>query len=174
MSRLIDASTRTNNNNNKVQATTRMSREQVKEVLMNCRANPKHIEDCAVCPLFDVHVNCVSRMADEALEVIEEDEDKMRTLNEFALDLLKAQRPRVMTIDEVKAAKGADLYLEISTREEDTPYITAATLDGVGSKGVSFYHSSFDFATYDRRLYGWRCWTSRPTDSVRETVKWNG
>ena len=89
-----------------------------------------------------------------------------------ALDLLKAQEPRVMTLEEVKASKGDDMYLEISTRTDEIPYITAATLDGVGTKGVVFYCSHFDFVAYNRRLYGWRCWTSRPTDEQREATPW--
>ena len=89
------------------------------------------------------------------------------------LELLKAKRPRVLSLEEVKASKGADVYLEISKRIDEIPYITAATLDGVGTNGVSFYCSSFDFVTYNRRLFGWRCWTYRPTDEQREEVKWD-
>ena len=59
-----------------------MNREQVKEALMNCRTAPKNIEDCATCPLFNVRTNCIARMADEALKVIEEDEDKIKMLSE--------------------------------------------------------------------------------------------
>lgn len=92
---------------------------------------------------------------------------------EKILTLLEAQEPRVLTLDEVKASKGTDMYLEISARPVDVPYITAATLDGVGVKGVTFYHSSFAFLTYNRRYYGWRCWTSRPTEEQRKKVKWN-
>lgn len=91
-----------------------------------------------------------------------------------ALALLKAQEPRVMTLEEVKEAKGNDLFLEISTRTDEKPYITAATLDGVGLKGVTFYHSPFDFKAYNKKSpYGWRCWTVRPTNEQRKAAKWD-
>lgn len=90
----------------------------------------------------------------------------------MAVDALKTQEPRVMTLDEVKASKGGDLYLELSDSPNDVPYITASTLDGVGKYGVSFYHTVCDFSTYGRRAYGWRCWTSRPTDEQREATSW--
>jgi hypothetical protein len=86
---------------------------------------------------------------------------------------LKAQEPRVMTLEEVKASKGNDIYLELSSCPDDTPYITAATLDGVGKYGVSFYHTVCNFCNYGRRAYGWRCWTSRPTEAQREATPWN-
>lgn len=91
---------------------------------------------------------------------------------EDAIALLKAQQPRLMTLEEVKASKDDDMYLEISTRTDEVPYITAATLDGVGTKGVAFYCSHFDFVAYNRRLYGWRCWTSRPNEKVRVDTPW--
>lgn len=84
-----------------------------------------------------------------------------------------SDEPRVMALEEVIAAEGDDIYLEISTRTDEIPYITAATIDGVGIKGVTFYCSHFDFVAYNRRLYGWRCWTSRPTDEQRRAVKWD-
>lgn len=88
------------------------------------------------------------------------------------LELLKAQEPRVMTLEEVKSSVGNDMYLEISTRKDEMSYITAATLDGAGQKGVVFYCDHFDFVAYNRRLYGWRCWTSRPTYEQMEATPW--
>lgn len=84
----------------------------------------------------------------------------------------KAKEPRVMTLEEVKASKGADLFLEISGYIGEATYITATTLDGVGTGGVSFYNDVFDFATYNHSSFGWRCWTSRPTDAQREATPW--
>lgn len=113
---------------------------------------------CFACPYndgIDESTDCKQRWADDALA------------------LLTAQQPRVMTLDEVKASKGADMYIEISTRTDEIPYITAATLDGVGTKGVAFYCSHFDFVAYNRRLYGWRCWTSRPDEKVRADTPWD-
>lgn len=92
---------------------------------------------------------------------------------DMAIEALKSQEPHVMTLEEVKASKGKDIYLELSNHPDDTPYITAATLDGVGKRGVSFYHTVFNFCDYGKRIYGWRCWTSRPTDEQRKAIKWN-
>ena len=91
-----------------------------------------------------------------------------------ALALLKEQEPRVLTLEEVKAAKGTDLFLEISGYPDpDTkPYITAATLDGVGKAGVSFYCNVFEFDTYNKSSYGWRCWNVRPTEEQRGATPW--
>ena len=114
----------------------------------------------------DEETGCPYYGDDEAFEC----EERLRR---DAIALLKAQEPRVMTLEEVKAAKGDDMCLEISTRTDEIPYITAATLDGVGIKGVTFYCSHFDFVAYNRRLYGWRCWTSRPTDEQMKEAKWN-
>ena len=99
--------------------------------------------------------------------------DDGTNMEKDALALLQAQEPRVMTLEEVKASKGNDIYLELSSCPDDTPYITAATLDGVGKYGVSFYHTVCNFCNYGRRAYGWRCWTSRPTDAQREAIPWN-
>ena len=79
---------------------------------------------------------------------------------------------RVMTLEEVKSSVGNDMYLEISTRTDEMSYITAATLDSAGQKGVVFYCDHFNFVAYNRRLYGWRCWTSRPTYDQMEMTPW--
>jgi len=90
-----------------------------------------------------------------------------------AIALLKEQEPRVMTLEEVKAAKGSDMYLEMRGYEDGNEYMTAATLDGVGTRGVNFYHSVFDFESYGKAtIFGWRCWTARPTDEQREGTPW--
>lgn len=88
-----------------------------------------------------------------------------------ALELLKAQEPRVMTLEEAKDSAGKDMFLEIISCPEEPSYITAATLDGVGRTGVTFYHNTFDFCRYNKEQYGWRCWTSRPTEEQRKAVK---
>lgn len=96
-------------------------------------------------------------------------EEQMR---KDAIALLKAQEPRIMTLEEVKSATGSDLFLEISGHPDTKPYMTAVTLEGVGSKGISVYGNTFDFVRYNLRAYGWRLWTSRPTDEQRERTPW--
>ena len=89
-----------------------------------------------------------------------------------AIDLLKAQEPRVMTLEEV------------STLPIDTPVFIEEINDECGwnvfygideEKDVCFcgFKASADY--YDLEEYGmsWRCWSSRPTDEQREETKWD-
>lgn len=85
-----------------------MNREQVKEILTNCRAEPKTVEDCAVCPLFGVHVNCRARMADMALEVIEADEKALKTLAEFIKHIAKLGNIAATAIDDAYKKNGIE------------------------------------------------------------------
>ena len=88
-----------------------------------------------------------------------------------ALALLKAQEPRVMTLEEVNALDWDYCYLE----QERLPgkeyrgmlgkYImTCVTWPSITAAKIS----------YGAENYGrtWRCWTSRPTDEQRQAVKW--
>lgn len=113
----------------------------------------------------------------EYIKLLESSRDEWQKIAQKAIAKLKAlskaQEARVMTLEEVKVSKGADMYLEISARTDEIPYITAATLDGVGTKGVVFYCSHLDFVAYNRRPYGWRCWTSRPDKATREATPWD-
>lgn len=90
-----------------------------------------------------------------------------------ALALLKAQEPRVMTLEEVNALDWDYCYLEQERLPGNEyrgmlgkyimtcvtwPSITAAKI----SQGVDSYGKT------------WRCWTSRPTDAQREATPWEG
>jgi hypothetical protein len=99
-----------------------------------------------------------------------------------AIALLKAQAPKVMTLEEVDALSDDDIvWLEClytfdgkktatlkpaiyqsdnSSPEEDGYYCVVSSW---GQSG--FYHK-------DNYMGDWRCWTSRPTDEQREKVKW--
>lgn len=89
-----------------------------------------------------------------------------------AVSLLKAQEPRVMTLEEVEVLPYG--YVLIETDKKDSLHWVDALLF---CKNTNF---SFDFITLEgrARLLGtdynmeWRCWTSRPTDEQREAVKW--
>ena len=92
-------------------------------------------------------------------------------------DLLKAQEPRVMTLDEVLAHdyKDGPLWLE--------------TIDNVITCGFAYcykYYVQFSIPVMENEYllkrdtwnrtdtYNkiWRCWTSRPTDEQREATPW--
>jgi len=78
---------------------------------------------------------------------------------EDTLALLKAQEPRVMTLEEYKALaekpkKERDPVWEEWSDMESTWAIPNQAYGGYGTS--------------------WRCWTSRPTDEQREKEPWNG
>lgn len=94
-----------------------------------------------------------------------------RHLVRDALELLKAQEPRVMTLEEVKTSAGCDVWLELSGNIAEDVMI-ATTIEGCGAKGICTRYESLNYVGYGIKPYGWRCWTSRPTDAQREAVKW--
>ena len=93
-----------------------------------------------------------------------------------AVELLKAQEPRVMTSEEVRCANEEPMWFE-----------SKGTFRGrkgfwVLSKGVSPSYVirlipaiGKDDTELSLAAYGkvWRCWTSRPTDEQMEAVKWD-
>ena len=92
-----------------------------------------------------------------------------------ALTLLKAQEPRVLTLEEVKQHNNQDgcVWFEQPTynavaafvRKEDfeieviSPYIL----------GEPINHGYWSNSNYGKT---WRCWSSRPTDAEREATPW--
>lgn len=94
-----------------------------------------------------------------------------------ALALLKAQKPRVMTLEEVKQHNNQDgcVWFEQPTynavaafvRKDDEEYTEIISPYLLGEPINHGYMAN--------RYYGksWRCWTSRPTDEQREKVKWD-
>lgn len=88
-----------------------------------------------------------------------------------AIDLLKEQEPRVLTLEEVKAFDWDYCYLE----EERLPgkeyraicgdyALTCITWPCVTSMRIQHGDDSYGKT--------WRCWSARPTDEQRKTVKW--
>ena len=112
---------------------------------------------CFSCPYndgIDESVECKQKWADDALS------------------LLKAQEPRVMTLDEVKAIPyDADIWIETEYYVGEIS-IFAATINTKGVRGVMVYgsHKTYDYEAYNKL---WRCWNARPTDEQREAVKWD-
>jgi hypothetical protein len=97
-----------------------------------------------------------------------------RDLAYDALELLKAQEPRVMTICEIQSFHGA-VYVD----EPKNPVcLKMLYCYEVGQRtyghGYTFVDSDGDNVFYSAQGFGtkWRCWTSRPTDEQREAVKW--
>ena len=87
-----------------------------------------------------------------------------------ALTLLKAQQPRVMTLEEVKALAEDDLvWYEHVGINRLRPRVICYTDNSeiVFTDGGKWY---FELDGYGKR---WRCWTARPTPEQREAMKWN-
>jgi hypothetical protein len=89
-----------------------------------------------------------------------------------ALALLKAQEPRVMTLEEALGSE--ECWLE---RKDGNVTVADIALNGQDSGGYdvdSNELSTMRRYTFHSGYYGkyWRCWTSRPTDEQREKVKW--
>lgn len=101
-----------------------------------------------------------------------------------AIALLKAQEPRVMTLEEVNQERIC--WIE-DADDGMTVRLFPATMFGIGkyangSKSCMFLaHKPWAIDEHDCEWwyliedYGkiWRCWTSRPTDEQMEAIPWN-
>lgn len=76
-----------------------------------------------------------------------------------ALELMKEQEPRVLTLDEVDAAEV--VWFEARNHIFIEPMLT---------RGKRIADEAEDWFQYGR---DWRCWSSRPTDEQRKAVKWS-
>ena len=111
----------------------------------------------------------------EAIETIkanypDERYTMLREALDMAMELLKAQEPRVMTLEEIVSAEC--VWIEYATSGNIVialPWDIELTDDTYNFIGMPNCFVEF------RRLYGeeWRCWTSRPTDEQRKAVKWD-
>lgn len=133
-------------------------RETVIAALENCEAEGK----CRNCPWDDCE-----DMGHETVDSVP------RSLLRNALELLKAQEPRVLTWDEV---------LKLPNGEEDEAPVVQEQKVPVGTwdngticqwRGARFVQEA-DSCYYNCSNYGktWRCWTAWPTEEKRKAVKW--
>ena len=103
----------------------------------------------------------------------ENPDDCTSRLARAALDLLREQEPRVMTLEEVIVLPYG--YVLIETDKEGSLRWVDALLF---CKNTNF---SFDFITLEgrARLLGaeynkeWRCWTNKPTETQRMGAAWD-
>ena len=92
---------------------------------------------------------------------------------EDALALLKAQEPRVMTLEELPGWDGTFL---IEVRNGATVWANwYAEYEHYGETVCRMVDIGGEVDDRFKKLYGyeWRCWTSRPTDEQREAIPWN-
>lgn len=133
--------------------TEQENREKVIKGLEYCINNERATPDCMRCPYAEIHGICTG----------------LYKLHGDALALLKAQEPRVMTLEEVE--EGKPYWLEM--RRIASEYAICKLNDNGDSAFLDFA-VQFGWKTLESDGYGktWCCWTSRPTDEQRETVKW--
>ena len=133
------------------------------------------------CPYWDIE-NCESSMQDDALALLKAQEQKCRECGEATSKAiqelqtkLKAQEPRVMTLEEVQQHNNQDgcVWFEQPTYNAVAAFVRK---DEFEIEVISPYilgelinHGYWLSSNYN---VTWRCWTSRPTDEQREAVKW--
>ena len=142
-------------------------REKVIIGLSKCGRVHRSLEDCAECPykLKPGHyagMKCWCRLCDDALE------------------LLKEQEPRVMTLDEVMNTDDF-VWVEIWTpRNKRWSLIYARVRTCIDEEllnlqedsGMEWTRLVCDYNMKGLLDCGWRCWTSRPTEAQRENTPW--
>ena len=90
-----------------------------------------------------------------------------------ALELLKAQEPRVLTLEEVRNNCPDCVYVETKTGWLECTIQDCGEsdkYDGIFVYGINeYFMESWD-------IYGkwWRCWSAKPSDAERKAVAWNG
>ena len=90
---------------------------------------------------------------------------------EQVVSALKAQEPRVMTLEEVKMLDSDYYYLESmrSPGKELREIVGAYGLTCVTWPSITWARQTMGDSGYGKT---WRCWTSRPDDATREAIPW--
>ena len=124
---------------------------------LECCAFSKRGDKCEQCPYF-----CGCETEYGAFVELAHD----------ALALLKAQEPRVMTLEEVKMLDSDYYYLESmrSPGKELREILGAYGLTCVTWPSITWARQTMGDSGYGKT---WRCWTSRPDDATRKVEKWD-
>ena len=87
-----------------------------------------------------------------------------------AITLLKAQEPRVMSLDEL--SEETNVYFESLVYDTICPALSDGSYDD-GTVGLMTLEDELFYM--DEADYGvqWRCWISRPTYEQMEATPWN-
>ena len=103
-----------------------------------------------------------------------------KELLQDALALLKAQEPRVMTLEEVRGSLKQPIWEEVRSSHKNlyTGWVLAYDIQkgqGITGTRLGMAEPSGRMAWYGLEDYGtkWRCWDKRPTDEQREDTPWN-
>lgn len=87
-----------------------------------------------------------------------------------ALELLKKQEPRLLTFEQIKDIMNGVVWVELKDRREVDPWIV---IQGkIWRPDYNTGYECWDVCKEDEYNRIARCWSARPTDEQRETVKW--
>lgn len=95
-----------------------------------------------------------------------------------AINLLKAQEPRVLTLDEVLNAEDF-VWAEIWTPGDRRWCLIYARINKSIYDDILMLHEDSGFrwtrleSNYNMKG-GWRCWSARPTEEQRKNTPWEG
>jgi len=128
------------------------------------------------CCLANDHKKCPYKSTDEGINKVT---PCTTYLMEDTLAVVKAQKPRVMTLEEIDNALKMPIWKETKRAHKDlyNGWVLAYDIQtGAGITGTRLGMSepSGRVAWYKLDDYGktWRCWTARPTDEQREAARW--
>ena len=90
-----------------------------------------------------------------------------------ALALLKAQEPRVVKISELTSGEPMLVWLEDIDKKETVAGMIFDYVPGrLGFKLTDIASMDRIYPRIEEYMTRWRCWTSRPSDEVREATPW--
>lgn len=88
-----------------------------------------------------------------------------------ALSLLKAQEPRVMTLEE--AVRADICFVEFKGGEPSPAFVSVATYSWLSEPIYRLqFANSYSYSDITKQGKQYRIWSARPTDEQRKTVKW--
>lgn len=91
-----------------------------------------------------------------------------------ALDLLKAQQPRVIKISELTSGEPMLVWLEYIDKKETVAGMIFDYVPGrLGFKLIDLTSMDRIYPRIDEYLTRWRCWTSRPDEKRRAEMPWD-
>ena len=92
----------------------------------------------------------------------------------MAIEALKAQEPRVMTVEEVLALpEDTPIYIENCDGPNGWDVYAGITKDADNDVVTGAIWATCEYWSQDEYGETWRCWTSRPTDEQMEAIPWN-
>lgn len=96
-----------------------------------------------------------------------------------ALELLKEQEPRVLALEEVMQYIGYSEKIPPKSWEKLPLWTESRDGTGVfsGYRDILNLHNLINMGEIDKTYVAykhWRCWSAKPTDEQRESVKWVG